>query len=128
MSSRFGSLNVLGTILQSCSTDPLTGWFRDGCCETQSADKGRHLVCAVMTDEFLTFSKSKGNDLSTPRPEFNFPGLKAGDRWCLCLERWREAHAAGFAPQVILEATHQIALERVSLETFQAFAVKGDTH
>ena len=119
---------MLGTILQSCSTDPMTGWFRDGCCETQSADKGRHLVCVVMTDEFLRFSKFSGNDLSTPRPEYNFPGLKAGDRWCLCLERWQEAHAAGFAPQVILEATHQISLERVSLETFQAFAVKGDTH
>ena len=125
MNSRFGSLNVLGTILQSCSTDPMTGWFRDGCCETQSTDKGRHLVCAVMTEDFLVFSKSKGNDLSTPRPEYNFPGLKAADRWCLCLERWREAHTAGCAPEVILEATHQIALERVSLETFQAFAVKG---
>ena len=107
--------------------DPVTGWFRDGCCETQSADKGRHLVCAVMTDDFLQFSKSKGNDLSTPRPEYNFPGLNAGDRWCLCLERWKEAHAAGHAPQVVLEATHQIALERVALETFQAFAVEADT-
>lgn len=84
-------------------------------------------MCAVMTAEFLAFSKAKGNDLSTPRAEYGFPGLKAGDQWCLCLERWKEAHAAGCAPQVILEATHQIALERVPLETFQAFAVEPDT-
>ncbi len=127
MSSRRGSKNVLGTVLRTCSTDPMTGWFRDGCCETQSADRGRHLVCAVMTAEFLAFSKAKGNDLSTLRAEYGFPGLKAGDQWCLCLERWKEAHAAGCAPQVILEATHQIALERVPLETFQAFAVEPDT-
>jgi len=87
MTSRLGSKNVLGTALETCSTDPMTGWFRDGCCETQSADRGRHLVCAVMSDTFLSFSKSRGNDLSTPRPEYRFPGLKAGDRWCLCLER-----------------------------------------
>ena len=125
MASRLNSLNVLGTPLQTCSTDPMTGWFRDGCCETQSADRGRHIVCAVMTDEFLRFSMSRGNDLSTPRPEYSFPGLKAGDRWCLCLERWREAHAAGVAPQVVLKATHQIALERVTLSTLQAFAVES---
>ena len=127
MTSRLGSKNVLGTPLQTCSTDPMTGWFRDGCCETQSADHGRHLVCAVMTRDLLKFSKSKGNDLSTPRAEYRFPGLKPGDQWCLCLERWKEAHAAGCAPQVVLEATHQIALERVPLETFEAFAVKADT-
>jgi len=127
MSSRLGSKNILGGTLQSCSTDPMTGWFRDGCCETQSADRGRHLVCAVMTTEFLAFSKARGNDLSTPRVEYNFPGLKAGDQWCLCLERWKEAHAAGAAPKVVLEATHQIALERVALETFQAFAVGDKT-
>lgn len=127
MTSRFDSLNVLGSPLQSCSTDPMTGWFRDGCCETQVADKGRHLVCAVMTDEFLAYSKSRGNDLSTPRPEYQFPGLKAGDRWCLCLERWKEAHAAGKAPKVVLDATHQIALERVSFETFQRFAHEDGT-
>ncbi len=127
MTSTRGSKNVLGGVLQTCSTAPITGWFRDGCCETQANDRGRHLVCAVMTDNFLTFSKSCGNDLSTPRPEYDFPGLKAGDRWCLCLERWKEAHAAGCAPQVILEATHQIALERVPLATFQAFAVPTDT-
>ena len=127
MTSRRGSKNVLGTALQTCSADPMTGWFRDGCCETQSADRGRHLVCAVMTAEFLMFSKATGNDLSTPRPEYSFPGLKAGDQWCLCLDRWKEAHAAGCAPQVVLEATHQIALERVPLETFQSFAVEPDT-
>jgi len=127
MTSRLGSKNILGGTLQSCSTDPMTGWFRDGCCETQSADRGRHLVCAVMTTEFLAFSKARGNDLSTPRVEYNFPGLKAGDQWCLCLERWKEAYAAGAAPKVVLEATHQIALERVALETFQAFAVGDKT-
>ena len=127
MSSTRGSLNVLGTALQTCSTDPVTGWFRDGCCETQANDRGRHLVCAVMTADFLAFSKSVGNDLSTPAPQYRFPGLKPGDRWCLCLERWKQAHAAGCAPRVVLDATHQIALERVALETFQAFAQVSDT-
>ena len=122
MSTKRNSLNVLGTPLQTCSLDPVTGWFRDGCCETQAADQGRHLVCAIMTEAFLAFSKSRGNDLSTPRPEYNFPGLKPGDRWCLCLERWKEAHAAGKAPQVVLDATHQMALERVPLDIFQKFA------
>lgn len=121
--SRFNSLNVLGTPLKPCSKEPMTGWFRDGCCETQAADQGRHIICAVMTDDFLTFSREQGNDLVTPRPEYQFPGLKPGDRWCLCLERWREAHKAGKAPKVVLEATHQIALERVPLSTLQAFAV-----
>ena len=120
-------MNVLGTILEGCSSDPMTGWRRDGCCETDAADKGRHIVCAVMTEEFLVFSMTRGNDLSTPRVEYGFPGLKPGDRWCLCLDRWREAHAAGCAPRVVLEATHQIALERVPLETFQAFAVEPNT-
>ena len=122
MSTKRNSLNVLGTPLQTCSLDPVTGWFRDGCCETQAADQGRHLVCAIMTEAFLAFSKSRGNDLSTPRPEYNFPGLKPGDRWCLCLERWKEAHAAGKAPNVVLDATHQMALERVPLDIFQKFA------
>ena len=122
MSTKRNSLNVLGSPLQTCSLDPVTGWFLDGCCETQAADQGRHLVCAIMTEAFLAFSKSRGNDLSTPRPEYNFPGLKPGDRWCLCLERWKEAHAAGKAPQVVLDATHQMALERVPLDIFQKFA------
>lgn len=119
------ALNVLDLPLQACSTDPMTGYFRDGCCETGPSDRGRHIVCAVMTDEFLAYSKGQGNDLSTPRPEYRFAGLKAGDRWCLCLDRWREAHAAGCAPQVVLDATHQIALERVTLSTLQAFAVES---
>lgn len=118
------SLNILGGALVPCSFEPLTGWFRDGCCETGPNDRGRHLVCAVMTDEFLAFSKACGNDLSTPVPQYNFPGLKAGDKWCLCLDRWREAHRAGRAPKLIAEATHQVALERVSLETLMEFAVK----
>ena len=122
--SRFNSLNVLGKPLVPCSLDPLTGWFRDGCCETQVQDRGRHIVCAVMTDEFLAYSKAKGNDLITPMPEYQFPGLKAGDRWCLCLDRWREAHKAGMAPNVVLESTHQIALERIPLSTLEAFAVE----
>lgn len=123
--SQSTSRNVLGTQLQTCSTDPVTGFFRDGCCETGPTDRGRHIVCAVMTDDFLAFSKANGNDLSTPMPQYRFPGLKAGDRWCLCLERWREAHKAGCAPQVILEATHEIALERLTLSTLQPFAVES---
>lgn len=123
--SQSTSRNVLGTQLQNCSTDPVTGFFRDGCCETGPTDRGRHIVCAVMTDDFLAFSKASGNDLSTPMPQYRFPGLKAGDRWCLCLERWREAHKAGCAPQVILEATHEIALERLTLSTLQPFAVES---
>ncbi len=123
--SQSTSRNVLGTQLQTCSTDPVTGFFRDGCCETGPTDRGRHIVCAVMTDDFLVFSKASGNDLSTPMPQYRFPGLKAGDRWCLCLERWREAHKAGCAPQVILEATHEIALERLTLSTLQPFAVES---
>lgn len=117
------SLNVLGTTLETCSVDPLTGYFRDGCCETGPTDRGRHIVCAVMTDEFLAFSKAQGNDLTTPLAIYNFPGLKVGDRWCLCLERWREAYKVGKAPKVILEATHQIALERVELSVLESFAV-----
>jgi len=117
------TLNVLGSPLQTCSLAPKTGWFRDGCCETGAQDRGRHIVCAVMTADFLAFSKSRGNDLSTPRPEFDFPGLKPGDRWCLCLERWREAHAAGCAPDVVLDATHQIATERVPLQVLEGYAV-----
>jgi len=120
------SLNVLGTPLQPCSTKPMTGFFRNGCCETGPSDRGRHIVCVVMTDEFLSFSKEQGNDLSTPMPHFSFPGLKAGDQWCLCLERWREAHKAGKAPKVVLSATHQIALERVHLSVLEQFAIDGD--
>lgn len=115
--------NVLGTPLQSCSIDPLTGFYRTGCCETGRDDLGLHLVCAEMTAEFLEFSRLRGNDLSTPVPEYGFPGLSPGDRWCLCVERWKEAFEAGIAPPVVLEATHISALEFVSLEELQAHAV-----
>lgn len=121
MASR--SRNVLGGALLPCSLDPMTGYFRDGCCETGPTDRGRHIVCAVMTEAFLTFSKAQGNDLSTPLPHYQFAGLKPGDQWCLCLERWKDAHRAGKAPKVVLEATHEIALERIPLETLKAYAV-----
>jgi uncharacterized protein (DUF2237 family) len=114
--------NVLGTALQACSTDPMTGFFRDGCCNTTQQDRGMHTVCAVMTDDFLIYSRSMGNDLITPRPEYDFPGLKAGDRWCLCLGRWLEAHDAGFAPPVVLEATHASVTEFADLEIWQSHA------
>jgi uncharacterized protein (DUF2237 family) len=112
--------NVLGGALETCSTDPLTGWKRDGCCDTDAADRGMHVVCAVVTDEFLDFSIAAGNDLSTPRPEYRFPGLRAGDRWCLCAARWEEARRAGVAPGVVLEATHERALEVTALGHLQA--------
>ncbi|HVR32342.1 MAG TPA: DUF2237 domain-containing protein [Acidimicrobiia bacterium] len=112
--------NVLGGELYDCSIDPVTGWFRDGCCNTDATDVGVHTVCAVMTDEFLVFSKSVGNDLSTPMPEHGFAGLVPGDRWCLCAARWVEALEAGFAPKVVLEATHARTLEWASLADLQA--------
>lgn len=107
--------NVLGGELETCSTDPLTGWLRDGCCNTDAGDVGVHTVCVVVTAEFLEFSKRVGNDLSTPMPEAGFAGLNPGDRWCLCAPRWAEALAAGAAPKVILEATHALTVEWVSL-------------
>lgn len=119
------ALNVLGTELVPCSYDPLTGYFRDGCCRTDMHDHGSHVVCAKVTDEFLAFSRSRGNDLSTPRPEYRFAGLKDGDRWCLCALRWKEALAAGIAPAVVLECTHVRALEFVTLEQLQAYAFAG---
>ena len=117
--------NILGTELQSCSADPLTGYYRDGCCRTDRSDTGRHVVCAVLTDEFLRFTRSRGNDLSTPRPEFRFPGLKAGDSWCLCALRWKEALEAGVAPPVKPEATHQSALEILNREDLLRHAAGG---
>ncbi len=114
--------NVLGTELEECSRDPLTGFFRDGCCNTGPEDVGLHTLCAEMTDEFLAFSKARGNDLSTPNPMFQFPGLKAGDRWCLCVLRWKEAFEAGMAPRVNLHATHMSVLEFVDLEHLQEYA------
>lgn len=120
--------NVLGGELQDCSRDPLTGFFRDGCCNTGPGDVGLHVVCAEMTHEFLAFSRRVGNDLSTPIPEYAFPGLQPGDRWCLCVQRWREAYEAGVAPPVVLQSTHMSALEFVDLEMLQAHAVdaRGD--
>ena len=115
--------NVLGGPLESCSGDPVTGWFRDGCCRTDELDFGRHVVCAVMTEDFLAFTRSRGNDLSTPVPEHGFPGLKPGDRWCLCVDRWREALVAGIAPPVVLAATHSAALDVVSLDDLEANAI-----
>lgn len=103
--------NVLGGELALCSADPLTGWLRDGCCNTGTGDVGVHTVCAVMTDEFLEFSRSRGNALSTPHPEWGFAGLRAGDRWCLCAPRWQEALEAGVAPRVVLDATHEASVE-----------------
>jgi len=108
------AMNVLGTELVPCSYDPLTGYFRDGCCNTDESDLGSHLVCVKVTSDFLFFSAAKGNDLVTPRPEYRFAGLKPGDRWCLCANRWREALEAGFAPPVVLESTHLRALEFVT--------------
>jgi uncharacterized protein (DUF2237 family) len=116
-------LNVLGEPLQPCSSDPLTGFFRNGYCVTGPDDIGRHIVCAEMTAEFLAFSKSRGNDLSTPRPEMAFPGLSPGDRWCLVAERWVEALKSGMAPRVALLSTHQGVLRHVSLETLKLFAL-----
>ena len=108
--------NVLGEPLAICSESPKTGFYRDGCCRTGSDDLGTHAVCVQMSKEFLEFSRARGNDLSTPRPEFGFPGLKPGDRWCLCAERWREAHEAGLAPRVVLTATDEAALRYVALD------------
>ena len=108
--------NVFGEPLAICSRSPETGFYRDGCCRTGSDDLGTHAVCVQMSKEFLEFSRARGNDLSTPRPEFGFPGLKPGDRWCLCAERWREAHEAGLAPRVVLTATGEAALRYVALD------------
>ena len=116
--------NVLGGKLQTCATQPLTGFFRDGCCNTSPEDVGSHSVCCLVTDEFLAFSRAAGNDLSTPMPQYGFPGLQPGDRWCLCAPRWQEALQAGQAPQVVLEATHERALDYISLEDLKAHAVK----
>ncbi len=117
--------NVLGGVLQPCGTDPVTGFFRDGCCNTCEEDLGSHTVCAQMTEAFLSFSKSQGNDLSTPNPRYQFPGLRPGDRWCVCASRWREAADAGVAPPVILEATHERALEVIALADLEYHALQA---
>ena len=119
-------LNVLGDPLESCCQSPMTGYFRDGFCRTDGTDYGQHLTCVLLTEEFLMFSKSKGNDLSTPRPEFGFPGLKAGDHWCLCAERWTEALEAGVAPMLYLKSTHSQMLALVQIEVLERYAVTTD--
>jgi uncharacterized protein (DUF2237 family) len=120
--------NVFGEPLVPCSFDPLTGFFRDGCCRTSEEDIGKHTVCVVMTATFLTFSETCGNDLTTPRPEWGFPGLRPGDQWCLCASRWVEAWRAGMAPKVVLESTHQDVLQMVSIDDLRqhAYVVQED--
>ena len=118
-------LNVLGTPLLPCSYDPLTGYFRDGCCKTDANDPGSHVVCAKVTQAFLDFSLQRGNDLITPRPQYRFAGLRAGDRWCLCANRWKEALQAGVAPPVVMECTHHRALQFVALADLQTHTLEG---
>ena len=119
--------NILGSTLVPCSYDPLTGFYRDGCCKTDAHDAGSHVICAKVTQEFLDFSVTVGNDLSTPRPEYRFAGLRAGDRWCLCARRWQQAFEAGVAPPVVLESTHERALDFVTLAQLQAYALAKHT-
>ena len=121
--SATGALNVLGTPLVSCSYDPLTGWYRDGCCHTDDQDRGSHVVCAKLSVEFLNFQMERGNDLITPRPEQRFRGLRPGDRWCVCVTRWKQSFEAGVIAPVVLEATHVSTLEFVDLEDLQRHAV-----
>lgn len=117
------SNNVFGEILQTCGSDPVTGFYRDGCCNTGVGDHGSHTVCVRLTEEFLEFSASRGNDLKTPMPAFNFPGLNEGDSWCLCASRWLEAHDAGKAPRVFLKSTHARALEIIPMEILREYAM-----
>lgn len=123
---KFQSRNVFGESLETCSNDPLTGFYRNGCCDSGEDDRGNHMVCTIMTAEFLEFSKSKGNDLSTPIPQYNFPGLQPGDRWCLCALRWKEAYDAGMAPKVVLEATNELTLNVISMEMLLEHAYKEE--
>lgn len=118
--------NVLGGPLEVCCTDPITGFYRDGCCNTGPGDLGAHVVCAQVTEAFLRYTQAQGNDLSTPRPMYNFPGLKPGDRWCLCASRWKEAFEDGIAPPVVLAATHESALETLSLDILKEHALDAD--
>jgi uncharacterized protein (DUF2237 family) len=119
--------NILGSALVPCSYDPLTGFYRDGCCKTDIHDVGSHVICAKVTQEFLDFSVTVGNDLGTPRPEYRFVGLRAGDRWCLCARRWQQAFEAGVAPPVVLESTHERALDFVTLAQLKAHALATST-
>ena len=120
------SINVLGTELQPCSLEPLTGWFRDGCCNTDQRDRGSHTVCCVLTTEFLEFARSQGNDLITPVPEMGFPGLRAGDRWCVCAKTWQDAAEAGVACGIVLEATHEESLSACNLEMLEAHGASSE--
>lgn len=122
----FRQRNVLGAPLSTCSAEPRTGFFRDGCCNTGPQDRGLHIVCAVMTDDFLRYSRAVGNDLSTPAPAYGFPGLKAGDRWCLCGARWKQALDAGSAPKVVLASTNELMLQLVPLEVLVAHAIDAN--
>lgn len=119
------SKNIFGEPLIACGTDPMTGFYRDGCCNTGPMDAGTHTVCAIMTEDFLAFTKAKGNDLSTPVPQYQFPGLRPGDKWCLCVNRWKEALAAGVAPPIIPEATHEMSLEFVTMDQLIQHAFKS---
>ncbi|MDG1286310.1 MAG: DUF2237 domain-containing protein [Rickettsiales bacterium] len=121
---KFDAKNVLGGALESCCADPMTGFFRDGFCHTNKHDAGTHVICALVTQEFLDFTRKRGNNLSSPMPEYGFPGLEPGDGWCLCALRWREAYLAGVAPPVKLEATHEKALDYVSLEALKSHAIQ----
>ncbi len=123
MTELLPSKNVFGKPLRTCCMNPITGFFRNGCCDTNQEDHGAHTVCVIVTNRFLEFSKEKGNDLSTPHPEFNFKGLQEGDKWCLCAERWVEAEQFGVAPQVILSATHERTLDYTDLDTLKKYAI-----
>lgn len=117
------SINVLGEPLQTCSDSPVTGFYRDGCCNTSDSDFGSHTVCVVVSQSFLEYSRFRGNDLSTPQPDFGFPGLQAGDRWCLCAQRWLEAHQHQMAPRVVLSATHRRALDIIPMDVLKPYAI-----
>jgi uncharacterized protein (DUF2237 family) len=118
--------NVVGGELLECSAEPLTGFYRDGCCATGLEDVGSHTVCVILSEEFLSFSRRVGNDLSTPQPQFGFPGLRPGDHWCVCAARWLEAHESGCAPPVLLAATHELALELIEIDTLLAYAIEPE--
>lgn len=122
------AMNVLGEPLEVCSTDPMTGWYRDGCCNTEGRDQGMHIVCAEVTEEFLAHQMQTGNDLVSPRPDYSFPGLKPGDRWCVCLTRWKQALDDQAAPPIYLRATHEEALAVVPLETLKKYALDYPGH
>jgi uncharacterized protein len=124
--AREADRNVIGGSLLECSGEPLTGFFRDGCCATGPEDVGSHTVCTILTEQFLSFSRQVGNDLSTPQPQFGFPGLRPGDRWCVCAARWLEAHESGCAPPVLLAATHERALDLIEIDTLLDYAIEPE--